>query len=193
MGEERVFIKTGVKDRTQIERPHAHVVKPLAWPKGAGNLVLGFPGVKKDRVSRPATATGHQLVIKRDFPGIRDGVLVTAPHPEGAPVAAGDAHGHSSHDPTLEWGFLTLKQSRHCDTSSVLSNRLPRSRDTRCRFRGCIGYSGRLITGKRSVPGLLILNESIAFWLLRTCLISPEVSHFLGGGCVTSFLGALLS
>src|SRR5919109_3525112 len=76
--------------------------------------ILEVGRLKHHRVARAAAAARHDAHPALDLPGVQDHILVTLPHPERAPVAAGNA-GRCT--PAGRRGLigrlLTRKQSRH--------------------------------------------------------------------------------
>ena len=85
---------------------------PCAVPWEGEILKVGR--LKHHRVARAAAAARHDAHPALDFPGVQDHILVTLPHPERAPVAAGNA---SRCTPAGRRGLigrlLTRKQTRH--------------------------------------------------------------------------------
>ena len=93
------------------QRPHRVGMASVPCP-GRRDLEVGR--LKHHRVARAAAAARHDAHPALNLPGVQDHILVTLPHPERAPVAAGNA---SRCPPAgrrrLIGRLLTRKQSRH--------------------------------------------------------------------------------
>ena len=93
------------------QRPHQPV-----WPlcRALEGEILEVGRLKHHRVARAAAAARHDAHPALNLPGVQDHILVTLPHPERAPVAAGNA---SRCTPAGRRGLigrlLTRKQTRH--------------------------------------------------------------------------------
>jgi hypothetical protein len=88
---------------------------------------------EEDRVARTAPSAGKHFVGLPDLPSQGDALLIVSSHPEGATIAARDAHRGTPGDVSLSGGLLTLEQAWHVGTLAFCG--LPRTTKSQERYR----------------------------------------------------------